>query len=463
MTFRSLTFTITGMLPVFLLGLLGTGLLASGQELQGTGQSQSNKASLPQFLTLKDCLKFALNNQPGVNQTKIDEAVAELNKKIALGGWMPQVNGGLSYQNYFSLPTAFSTLNGAFVGVQSGVFNYATPQITVNQNIFSADALFADKLAKLNKEASAQNSVATRINLVATVSKAFYDLLLSIEQIGVYSEDTARLIHNQSDAYYRYKSGLVDKVDYKQATIALNNAMSRLKAATDVIDAKKAFLKQMMGFPGNAPLQVVFDTAQMLQETYMDTLATVHPEHRIEYQQLMLSRRIQQETTRYYRLGFLPSLSAFYNYNYEWEHNEFSKLFNEAYPYSLAGLQLNVPIFSGFRRSNAVKKSQMLTDRADWDIMNMQLVINTQYEEALASYKSSLYYLNSQRENEEMAHEVYDIVKLQYREGVKTYLDVIVAESDLQTSEISYLNALFQLLASKINLQQAAGDLPSEI
>ena len=62
-----------------------------------------------------------------------------------------------------------------------------------------------------------------------------------------------------------------------------------------------------------------------------------------------------------------------------------------------------------------------------------------------------------------MAHEVYDIVKLQYREGVKTYLDVIVAESDLQTSEISYLNALFQLLASKINLQQAAGDLPSEI
>jgi outer membrane protein TolC len=63
----------------------------------------------------------------------------------------------------------------------------------------------------------------------------------------------------------------------------------------------------------------------------------------------------------------------------------------------------------------------------------------------------------------EMAREVYNIVMLQYREGVKAYLDVIVAESDLQTSEINYLNALFQLLESKIDLERALGDIPTEI
>jgi outer membrane protein TolC len=62
-----------------------------------------------------------------------------------------------------------------------------------------------------------------------------------------------------------------------------------------------------------------------------------------------------------------------------------------------------------------------------------------------------------------MAREVYDIVKLQYREGVKAYLDVIVAESDLQTSEINYLNALFHLLESKIDLEKAMGDIPGSI
>ena len=58
-----------------------------------------------------------------------------------------------------------------------------------------------------------------------------------------------------------------------------------------------------------------------------------------------------------------------------------------------------------------------------------------------------------------MAREVYNIVKLQYSEGVKAYLDVIVAESDLQTSEINYLNAMFHLLESKIDLEQALGEI----
>ncbi len=51
------------------------------------------------------------------------------------------------------------------------------------------------------------------------------------------------------------------------------------------------------------------------------------------------------------------------------------------------------------------------------------------------------------------------MVSLQYREGVKTYLDVIVSQSDLRTSELNYYNALFQLLSSKIDLKRALGTL----
>jgi outer membrane protein TolC len=120
-------------------------------------------------------------------------------------------------------------------------------------------------------------------------------------------------------------------------------------------------------------------------------------------------------------------------------------------------------LFTGFRRNENVHKAQLQERRIDWDEVNLKLEIYTEYKQALANYKSNLYFLHAQGDNVKMAQEVYDIVKLQYREGVKPYLDVIVAESDLQDSEINYLNALFQLLESKIDLERAMGLIPTEI
>ncbi len=414
-------------------------------------------------LTLTQCLQYAVKNQPAINQASIDESIARTNNAIAFSAWMPQINANAGLTHYLELPTSFLPINGVSTPVHTGVFNTSVPSLAATQTIFNTDVMLAAKAAKLNTQAAKLNAAETKINLVANVSKAFYDLLLSIEQTGVYREDTARLKKNQTDAYNRFVSGIVDKVDYKQASIALNNALSRLKAATEVVNAKYASLKQMMGYPPEQPLSIRFDTAQMMQEVITDTTAVLQYEKRIEYQRYQTAKRIQHESTLYYQLGFLPSLSGFYNYNYQFQNNKFSDLYSRAFPYSLFGFTLNIPLFTGFRRVENLHKAQLIERRLDWDEVNLKLNIFSQYQQALAGYKSNLYYLRAQGDNVAMAKEVYNIVKLQYSEGVKTYLDVIVAESDLQTAEINYINALFQLLTSKIDLEKAMGNLSTEI
>ncbi len=414
-------------------------------------------------LTLTDCIKYSLKNQPAINQSIIDQYIAETNNNIAISNWLPQVIGTANYTNYFQLPTVFSNTNNGIVSVKSGVFNYSIPQFTISQNIYSPDALFAVKAAKLNKTASSQSVLSTKINFISDVSKAYYDVLLSIQQISVYKEDTARLNKNQSDAFHRYKSGIVDKVDYKQATIALNNSLAKLKTANEILNSKYAILKQFMAYPANKTFTVEFDTAKMFEDIYIDTLAPLQFENRIEYQQLLTTKLIAGQNVLYYKMAYLPSVSAFYNYNYEFESNHFSDLYNKPYPYSLFGLQLTIPVFTGFRRLDNIHKAKLQEQRLDLDIEQMVLGIYTQYVQATSNYKSNLYYFKTQKENVEMAKEVYDIVKFQYREGIKTYLDVIVAESDLQTSEINYLNALFQVLSSKIDLKKAMGVLQTDI
>ena len=451
----------------------GTGLRAQQASRQdGSRRSHESKSLVDNagnrdaqdtgtlYLSLKDCIAYALKNQPSYNQAHIDEAIANLNKNIALSGWLPQVTGAAGYQHYFQLPVAFIPENGVLTPITSGVSNYGTPQITVSQNIFSPDVLLAQKVARLSIQNSKENTRAVAIDLVTNVSKAFYDILLSMEQIGVYQEDTARLRKNKDDAYNRYLSGIADKVDFKQATISFNNSLSQLKTADEAVQSKFAILRQLIGTAPEQSIKLQFDTAQMMQDVYIDTLEALRIEKRPEFQELQLSKMIQHQNTLYYRYNFLPSVSAMYNYDYEYENNSVSNLFSAAYPNSYLGVQLSIPIFTGFRRVENLHKSQFQEKRIDWDEVNLRLGIYSQYKQALAAYKSNLFNFHVESENVNMAREVYNIVKLQYKEGVKAYLDVIVAETDLRTSEINYLNALFQVLESKMDLERAMGDVP---
>jgi outer membrane protein TolC len=123
------------------------------------------------------------------------------------------------------------------------------------------------------------------------------------------------------------------------------------------------------------------------------------------------------------------------------------------------GLNLAIPIFQGGKRLQNLSKARLQADRADLDIVNSRNTINTEYVQALASYKSNYTNWEFLKQNVDLAKDVYKVVSLQYREGIKTYLDVIVAQSDLRTAELNYYNALFQLLSSKIDLQKSLGTL----
>src|ERR1035437_9553547 len=86
--------------------------------ITGTETGNDPNASV---LTLNECLKYALKNQPALNQSYIDEAIARTNNAIAFSPWLPQVSGAANYLHYFQLPTSFSNVNGTLTPIQSGV------------------------------------------------------------------------------------------------------------------------------------------------------------------------------------------------------------------------------------------------------------------------------------------------------------------------------------------------------
>jgi outer membrane protein len=194
----------------------------------------------------------------------------------------------------------------------------------------------------------------------------------------------------------------------------------------------------------------------------IDTNQTLDVNNRIEYRLLETSKTLQNINVHYYKWGFLPSLSLVGSYNEAYFSHDFSNLYDKAFPTGYVGLSLNLPIFQGGKRLQNLSKAKLQVERADLDIVNSKNTINTEYVQALAGYKSNYTSYQLIRQNVDLAQDVYKIVSLQYREGIKTYLDVIVAQSDLRTAQLNYYNALFQLLSSKIDLQKALGTLTVE-
>src|SRR3569833_2280628 len=59
------------------------------------------QAGTDTVVTLKQCVEFALRNQPAVRQAAIDQQINERDIRIGLSDWLPQVNGSCQYQHYF--------------------------------------------------------------------------------------------------------------------------------------------------------------------------------------------------------------------------------------------------------------------------------------------------------------------------------------------------------------------------
>lgn len=434
--------------------LLCTSIIAFTQSVVRPDTSQ-----IPSALTLDQCITYALKNQPMINQSIINVAITRANNAIATSGWLPQVGISGNLTHYLSLPTNFqkNTNTGVITPIKAGVVNTFTPVLSVTQTIFNPSLLYAAKSAPLYVKQSEQFTDSAKIDIIAAVSKTFYSLLLTLEQISVLKEDTARLGKTVSDTYHQYVAGIVDETDYDQATITLNNSRAQLKQATESVSPQYAMLKQVMGVPPAQQFNVIYDTLRMQNDIAFDTTQALQYDKRIEVQTLQTSKQLQRQLVNYYRKAWLPTVGAFFDYDYTFQNNNFGDLFSHAYPYSFVGLSLNIPIFTGFARTQNIKKANLQYQLLDWQEVSLRSQINSEYTSALASYKSNLTNLYTTRENSNLARKVFDIVTLQYQQGTVPYLNVITAESNLITSEIGYQNALFTLLSSKIDLERAMG------
>lgn len=410
--------------------------------------------------TLQECIDYALSNRPGVKQALIDQEIGETDIKSALSGWLPQINGTGTANHNFKQQSSQLTNNGQTSLITVGAKNTSSFVLQADQQFLNAGLIQASKSAKYYRQQYKQSTENAQINTVVDVSKAYYDVLTSKEQLNIISENIARLEKQLKDANAQYEAGLVDKTDFQRAQISLSNSKADRKRTDELLKYKYAYLKELIGYNAGQPFGLaVTSTTDMEKDMAIDTNSMMNYQDRVEYRLLETQRELQKITTSYNKLSYMPTLSGFYNYGFNYQNPTINGLYDTNYPSSVVGLKLSVPIFLGGKRTQEIRKSKLQEKRIDLDLINTKNQINTQYEQAMATYKANLNDLNTNKSNVDLSRSVYNTIKLQYDEGIKTYLDLMTAETDLRTAQINYLNSLYSLLSSKLDVKQALGTI----
>ncbi|WP_018474753.1 TolC family protein [Echinicola pacifica] len=416
------------------------------------GQSTSSSSA---SLSLDQVIQYAMDHAPAMQQASLDQEIGDREVKSSLAGWYPQINASASGNKNIKLQQ--QPIGGELITFgqtyNSGLL------LQVDQNLINRDQIFAGRTSRYVKQQYDQNKTDVQISTVVEVSKAYYDILLTYEQLNILEENLLRQEKQYKDAKSRFESGLVDKTDYQRAEITLSNIRSNNRRAQESVDAKIAYLKQLIGYPVEADISLDYSYEEMEQRALTDTTQIMLPENRIEYQQVETQATLAELNTGYQKWAYLPTLSANYNYNWLYFNNTFSDLYQTSYPKSSIGLTLSLPIFQGGKRHQDIKIAELQQNKIAVQRENLEKQINTEYITAMANYKSDLYEWRTIKRNMELAEEVYNIIKLQYDQGIKAYVDLIVAETELRTSQLSHYNAMYNLLASKLDLDRALGNI----
>lgn len=161
---------------------------------------------------------------------------------------------------------------------------------------------------------------------------------------------------------------------------------------------------------------------------------------------------------------FYPTLSGVYNYGFTGYNDSFSftKTINEQWvKSSYVGLQLNIPLFSGFSKSQKLKQKEIEISKAQ---NNLELLKSAAQKELSDSENNYFSRRNSVENTQRSLNLAIDLLKnsgIEYQNGLISISELILAQNELSDARNNYSNALIQMKIAELEIKKANGNLTS--
>lgn len=455
------------------------------QSAEGTLQFASDS------LSLDDCLRIAMTNSPTIKVADMEVERMDYSKKEVIGQFLPNIDFSANYSRTLAKQTMYMSMDGfgglgggsgsgdedapaensragragsGNNGIKVGLDNSYSAGFQATLPLIAPQLWTTLQISDTQIERNAEAARQSRQQLVSQIKNAYYAFLLAEDSKRVIQEsyDMAALTH---DTYVKQQAlGAASDYDVLRTSVAMKNIEPQLTQANIAIRRAKLNLLILMGINANYDIKPVGSLSDYKDEMYSVALQANEGDYsgNADLRLLAIDTDLTAKNLKIQKLAYAPTLAL--TANYTWTSMNNGAPFKELRwnPYSMLGVSLSVPIFSGGQRYSRVRQTKIQLEELRWQRENLERSIASQVALAADNIRMNVEQVSSSAESVRQAETAYKIMDESFGIGAASYLNLRDSELQLTQARLSYVQSIYNYLIAASELELLKGTAPIE-
>jgi outer membrane protein len=421
-------------------------------------------------LTLKEALTYALQNKADAKKSKLQVENSEYQIQEIRSRALPQISGNASLTYNPILQT--SVIDGGSFG-QPGTSIQATfgqkwtsgAGISLSQALFDQSVFTGLRAAKSTREFYQINDQLTEEQVIERVANNYYGVYVQRERLILLDSNYVNTTKVRDIVQGQFDNGLAKKIDLDRIIVKMSNIDTERQQIKNQITLQENALKFYMGMPIEAQIEIPKEEFEVVPAALTEV---PNVENRTEYLLLKKQEELLVFNKKATEALYYPTLNLVAGYNYIGQGPEmplFAKPKDGVYwsDYSAIGLNLHVPIFTGFGTRAKVRQADVEIRSLQEDIKDTKLSLDLDYRNAMAQIENNLITIQNQKENMRLAKEILSDTKNNYLQGLASLTDLLDAENESLEAQNNFTRAVLNYKIAEITLIKSKGELKTLI
>jgi len=412
-------------------------------------------------LTLDAAVEMALSENPTIRVAEMEVVRYDYVRRQTWGNLLPQVavNGQVNHTFIKQNMSKGFSLGGDQYTTISGSLDVTMP-------LFAPAVYRTLRMNDTQMAAAVEEARASRVDLIAEVRKAFYNILLAEQSLAVLLESQATVQRTVDDTELQYRNGLMSEYDLLTAQVQLSNLKPTIIQTENSIAVAERLLKMYLSIPEEVDIEVVGELDSLRDAVLEGTegLSTDVSENTdlrtLELQEELLVRQLRVENAgRWPTVGLFGNFTLSGNNMGSFNFKDMSVVQDGYYWQNplYAGVQISVPLFSGLTKMNRARdlKNQIAQVGVQRDYLRRQ--VDVQVRSALNDLVTARETMFAQERTVEQARKAYAISDTRYRAGAGTILELNSAQLSQTQAQLNFSQAIYDYLTAKAEYDRIVG------
>ncbi len=413
--------------------------------------------------TLEECVAYALENNISVKQSELNLDAAEIDKRDAVGNFIPSLNGNI--QNQWNIGLTTDVLTGVLLN-QTTMNTSLGANVSVNlfNGLRNLNQLRQANLAIL---ANQYQLADMKDDISLSVVQAYLTILFNREALKVLQFQNTQTLKEIERTKELVDNGVVPQGDLFEIQATAANQEQQIVDSENALRLSKISLAQLLLITDYENFDISDrDYDVPISMVLQNSPKTIYEKSLGVVKDVLISETnvdLAEYDLRISKGRSWPTLSA--NYGYATRASDRNTIvldddgkvigiegpaplfdqfsMNDGHGF---GLSLQIPIFNGFSTSNSIRRNKVNLERAKYDLeqtkIDLETTVNQSYNDAIGAakaYEAAQRTLEARQAAFEYAQERFNVGLINSFDYSQAQQRKETAESDVIRTKYSYI------------------------